>query len=190
MSKRIKSMELETLRRTFGDTRNFVFLTSVQVDAQSDYNFRLALRKKKIRLQMVKNSLARKALGEMNITVGAKVWEQPTLLAWGGESVKELAKTIDETIKDLVKKKAALKDKVVVKTAVAEGAEVTFQQALEMPTRTEVIGSIVAMILGPGSAIAGCLTGPAAQVASQIVTVSEKKEGETAEPTPERVAPV
>jgi large subunit ribosomal protein L10 len=187
MSKRIKLMELDTLRQTFAGTRNFVFLTAEQIDAQSDYTFRLNLRKKKIRLQMVKNSLARKALGEMGVTVGPKVWEKPTLLAWGGESVKELATTIDETIKDLVKKKAALKDKVVVKTAVAEGQEVTFKQALEMPTRQEIIASIVGMILGPGSAIAGCLTGPAAQVASQIATIGDRKEGEEA--TPERVAP-
>jgi hypothetical protein len=51
-----------------------------------------------------------------------------------------------------------------------------------MPTREEAIAGIVAMILGPGSAIAGCLTGPAAQVASQIKTISEKEPAAEAAP--------
>lgn len=188
MSKRIKAMELAALRQNLGGTRNYVFLTAEQVDAQSEYNFRLALRKKKIRLTQVKNSLARVALREMGITVADKVWQKPTMMAYGAESVKELAQTVDETLKDLVKKKATLKDKVVIKTAVADGQEVTFKEALEMPTRQEVIASLVGMILGPGSALAACLTGPAGAVASQIEKISEKTE-EASEPTPERVAP-
>ena len=47
--------------------------------------------------------------------------------------------------------------------------------ALKMPTREEAIAQIVGMILGPASAIAGCLTGPISQVASQIQKIGEKK---------------
>ncbi len=46
----------------------------------------------------------------------------------------------------------------------------------------EAIGQVIGMILAPGSAIAGCLTGPIAQVASQIKTISEKTEGAEAAP--------
>jgi hypothetical protein len=53
-------------------------------------------------------------------------------------------------------------------------------QALTMPTRLEAIGEIVAMMMGPASWIAGALTGPGGQVASQIATIAEKKE----EPAP------
>ncbi len=45
-----------------------------------------------------------------------------------------------------------------------------------MPTRMEAIASVLSAILGAGGAIASCLTGPAAQVASQIKTISERKE--------------
>ena len=45
-----------------------------------------------------------------------------------------------------------------------------------MPTRLEAIGEIIGMILGPASEIAACLTGPVAQVASQIPRSAEKKD--------------
>jgi hypothetical protein len=48
--------------------------------------------------------------------------------------------------------------------------------AMKMPTRLEAIGEIVSMIMGPASAIAGCLVGPGGQVASQIATIADKKE--------------
>jgi hypothetical protein len=44
-----------------------------------------------------------------------------------------------------------------------------------MPTRLEAIGEVVGMILGPGSAIAGCLQGPGGQIASQIETKSKEE---------------
>jgi hypothetical protein len=68
---------------------------------------------------------------------------------------------------------------------VVEGQQITFQQALEMPTREEAIGQIIGMVVGVGSAIAGLLTGPVSQVASQIQTIAEKKpeeEGAAAAP--------
>src|SRR5437764_4774609 len=40
------------------------------------------------------------------------------------------------------------------------------------------IATILQTILSPGSNIAGCLTGPASQVASQIKTISEKRSEE------------
>ena len=75
------------------------------------------------------------------------------------------------------------KDKVTIKGAIVEGQPMPFEQALTMPTREEAIAQIIAMIVAPGSAIAGCLTGPASQVASQIKSISEK------EPAAEAPAP-
>ena len=63
-----------------------------------------------------------------------------------------------------------------IKGAVAEGQLVPFDIAKKMPTREEALAAVLSAILGPASQIAGCLTGPAAQVASQIKTISEKKE--------------
>jgi large subunit ribosomal protein L10 len=128
-------------------------------------------------MMMVKNSLLRRVFTDLGVTAGDDTWSGPTVVAWGGESIKDLSREVETALL----KDAKLKDKVRVKTAVAEGQPLTFERALKMPTRKEAIGEIIGAILAPASSIAGCLVGPASQVASQIQTISEKKpEGEAA----------
>jgi large subunit ribosomal protein L10 len=178
MSKFIKQMEMEDMRRTFGSVRDMVLLSVEKLDAQGEYTFRANMRKKNIRLKVVKNTLARKVFKELNFQVpdDSPYWLRPTMLAWGGGgTVKELSKELDT---ELRRSKNALmyREKVKVKGAIADGEAITFEEGLTRPTRLEVIGEIIGMILGPASSIAGCLVGPASQVASQIEKVSEKKE--------------
>jgi large subunit ribosomal protein L10 len=179
MSKAIKEMQMTSLRDTFGEVRDMVVLSVKGLDCHADHSFRAALRKKKVRLQVVKNSLTSKIFGEMGLAAAqtATYWAGPTTLAWGapGVSIAEISRAIEAELKN-TKMAAAYKDKVAVKGAIAEGQPVGFDVALKMPTREEAIAQIVGMILGPGSAIAGCLTGPASQIASQIQTISEKTE--------------
>ncbi len=186
MSKVIKQMQMNSLRETFSGVRDLVVLSVKGLDCHADGSLRSALRKKNIRLQVVKNTLTRKVFGEMGITIPADspYWAGPTILAWAPPSVSiaEVSRAVEAELKN-AKMQAAYKDKVSVKGAIAEGQPVGFELALKMPTRLEAIGNVLGMILGPGSAIAGCLTGPAAQVASQIQTISEKKE-ETPTATP------
>lgn len=179
MSKTIKQMQIASIEETFKSVRDLVVLSVKGLDCHADHAFRAALRKKNVRLQVVKNTLTRKVFGEMGMSVEADspYWSGPTTLAWGppGVSIAEVSRAVEGELKN-PKTAASYKDKVAVKGAIAEGQPVKFDVALKMPTRLEAIGQIVGMILGPGSAIAGCLTGPASQVASQIQTISEKKE--------------
>jgi len=177
MSKQVKQMQMDVLAKTFQGVKDMVFLTAQGVDATTDNKVRLGLRKKNISLMMVKNSLLRRVFKDTGINPGDAAWAGTTVVAWGAESVKDLSKELDTTIL----KDAKLKDKVRVKSALAEGQAITFEQALKMPTRKEAIGEILAAVLGAASGIASALTSPAAQVASQIQTISEKTpEGEAA----------
>jgi large subunit ribosomal protein L10 len=185
MSKVIKQMEMDALRNTLQDVRDAVVLSVSGLSCQLEGSLRATLRKKNIRLRMVKNSLARRVLDEIGIHIDAEspVWVGPTSFAWGAPSIAELSRAIDDELKKS-KNAAAYKDKVKVKTAVADGQLISFDLALKMPTRQEAIAQIIGAILGPGSAIAGCLTGPISQVASQIQKISEKTEGAAAEAAP------
>src|SRR5262245_10686030 len=180
MSKVVKQMELDALDKTFGTVRDMVVLTATKVDAGLDHQFRASLRSKKVRLQMVKNSLVKRVLEKGGVKLAEPLWVGSTLIAWGTDSPKELAKAVDGALTDAAKKDTKLKEKIKVKTGVADGQAITLDQMKNMPTRLEAIGEIVGMILGPASAIAGCLTGPAAQVASQVATIADKKPEETA----------
>jgi large subunit ribosomal protein L10 len=176
MSKLVKQLELDALTRTFKGVRDMVVLTADKIAAGIDYNVRKQLRDKKIKLVMVKNTLARKVFETNGITLDQKVWSGTTLVAFGADSIKDLSKAVDGFIKDVVKKDPKQANKYQVKAAVADGQTVSFDMAMKMPTRLEAIGEIIGMILGPASEIAGCLTGPASQVASQIATLADRKE--------------
>lgn len=171
MSKQIKQMQMDVLTKDFEGVNTMVFLTAKGIDALTNNAMRLGLRKKNIRLQVVKNSLMRRVFGQRGVTVSEEIWSGPTMIAWGGDSVKGLSKEIETHLKD-----PKLKDKLAVKSVLADGATTTFAAALTMPTRLEAIGEIIAALTGPGGQIASCITSPGGQVASQIKTIAEKAE--------------
>jgi large subunit ribosomal protein L10 len=181
MSKVIKQMQMTALRNTFEGVRDLVMLSVKGLSCQADHTLRSSLRKKKVRLQVVKNSLTRRVFDELGIHLDKEspVWTEPTLLAWGADSVAELSRAIQGELKD-PKRGPLYKDQVKVKTAIAEGEPIPFEDAVKLPTRQDAIASVLATILSAGANIAGCLTGPISQVASQIENKSkeeEKKEG-------------
>ena len=180
MSKAVKQMEFTALEKTFAGVRDLVLINPSKVDSGMDYTFRKQLREKKVRVQMVKNSLAQRVFEANGVQLDAKLWIGTTWVAWGADSIKDLSKAVDGLIKDIEKKDPKQKDKLKIKTAVADGQPIPMSTAMTMPTRLEAIGEIIAMILGPASSIAAALTGPAGQVAGQIATIAERKE----EPAP------
>jgi len=177
MSKIIKQMELDAMKKTFDGVRDLIMMKVVGLNAIADNQVRLGLRKKGIRLQMVKNSLAQRIFSDLGMKIDAG-WEGSTTLAWGGTSIAALSKEIET----LAKKH----DKFIkVKSAVADGQAVPFELALKMPTREEAIGRVISLALAPAGRLVGQILGPGGSLASQIKTVSEKKE-ET--PAPENAA--
>ena len=182
MSKKIKDLELNALRKRFQGVKDYVLVEPAKVDALTDLNFRRALRAKKIQCQLVKNTLAKKVLAENGVTL--ETWAGPTLLCWGADSVKALATTVDTAIKDS-KKDPKAPDKYKVKTAVADGQTVTFDIAKTMPTRQEAIAEVLAAILGPGASLAAALAGPATQIAGILKAIEEKQPAEAAAPVAE-----
>ena len=158
-----------------------------KVNSAYDYNFRKVLRDKKVKVMMVKNTIARKILGEAGISAG-DVWNGTTLIAWGADSIKDLSKAIDSTLKEIIKKNPKAIDTMKVKTVIADGQPCTLERAMTMPTRLEAIGEVLGMLLGVGSAIAGSLTAPFQAIAGAIATLAEAKPEED-KPAEEADAP-
>jgi ribosomal protein L10 len=169
MSKQIKQMEMDALKQTFGGVRDLVVLSIQGLTSQADNQLRLTLRKKRIRLHQVKNSLTRRVLDELGMKV-VGYWEGPTTLAWGAGSLAELSRELDTLLKK--------NEKVKFKGAIAEGQAVTFRQALAMPTRAEAAGRVLSLALSPARRVASQILAPAARVAAQIKTLSERPEAQ------------
>ena len=62
MSKLIKKMQMDALSQSLGETRDMVLLNMSGVRGKDENAMRLALRKKNVRLQLVKNALAKRVL--------------------------------------------------------------------------------------------------------------------------------
>lgn len=171
MSKKVKALELDALRKAVGGVKDYVVIEPLGPDSATEYDFRKKLRAKKIKAQMVKNTYAKKVFGEMGITLD--VWGGPTVLCWGGANIKELSNTVDTAVKES-KKDPKAPEKYKVKTAVADGEAINIEDAKKRPTREEAIGDIVAALMGPGASLAAALTGPATQLAGILKAIEEK----------------
>ena len=171
MSKKVKALEIEALRRSFAGVKDYVVVEPLKVDAATDLEFRRKLRAKKIRAQVVKNTFAKRIFTEMGIAVD--VWSGPTLLCWGGANIKELSSTVDEQVR-AAKKDPKSPDRYKIKTAIADGEAITIEQAKVRPTREEAIGDVIAALLGPGASLAAALVGPATQLAGILKAIEEK----------------
>jgi large subunit ribosomal protein L10 len=184
MSKAVKQMEMTSLKDTFKEVRDLVVMSISGLSGTATTSFRSAMRKKKVKFHIVKNSLARKVFTDLGLNLGDAdpgFWIGPTAFAYGADSVAGLSKAIDGELKG-PKTAPIYKDRVKIKGAVADGQEVPFDVALRMPTWAEAVGSVVAALLGPASALAGCLVGPGGQLASQIKKISEKEPAAEAAP--------
>jgi len=169
MSKVIKQMEMSALKDAFRDVRDLVLLTASGINAQDNHQIRMALRKKNISLHVVKNSLARRVFDEMGMKFD-NVWASPTIVAWGAGSLAELSRELEVLMKKNTKLQA--------KTAVSEGQELAFRQALTMPTKAEAIGRVVALALAPASRLVGQILAPASRIAGQIKVLEERIEAQ------------
>ncbi len=165
MSKQIKQMEMDALKKAFQGIQDLVFLSSSGVNCQTDNQVRLALRKKNIHMQVVKNSLARRVFTDLGFKL-EKYWDGPTTVAWGAASVAELSRALEAAFKK--------NDKVKFKGALAEGQEITFDRALKMPTRTEAIGKVIALALSSARRLMAQVVAPASIIAGQVKTLAER----------------
>lgn len=177
MSKVIKQMEMDALKKDFQGVRDLVLLSVQGMTCQADQVFRANLRKKNIRVKVVKNSLTRKVFGEIGLNVGddSAYWVGPTTLVFGAGSVAELTQALEGEL--TAPKTAPLyKDKVKKKGAIADGEPVTYEAALKMPTRAQAIGAVLAALLSPAASVVGGLVSAGGQVAGQIQKIGEKAE--------------
>ncbi|MCS7020455.1 MAG: 50S ribosomal protein L10 [Gemmataceae bacterium] len=180
MSKKVKQLELNELRRMFHGVRDLVLLEPLKLDAGSDYEMRKKLRERNIRVRMVKNTFARMVFREngLNIDPGPG----PTLVVWGGKSIKDLGWAVDDILRDLHKDPKAPK-RLKEKTAVADGQPVTLEVAKTLPTREEAIGEVLAAILGPATALVQCLTSPGGAIAGILEAIEQKANKQEGSPS-------
>ena len=170
MSKMVKEMVMQEIERQLDGVSDVLVIDASRLDAVTDNRFRLAMQEKGVHLLTVKNSLARKVLGEAGESLG-KILSGPSTLAWGGEDVVALSKELTKWARDL--------EPLAVKGASIEGKPLDstgVEKLSKSPGRMELISQIAGLILSPGARVAGAMLGPGRKLAGCVKAVEEKAE--------------
>jgi len=169
MSKAIKEMIVDDITGRLGDVRDMLVLDLAKLDGVSTNRFRLGLQKSQITALTVRNSLARKALGNVGLNEFDSILQGPSTLVWGSTDIVALSKEITNWCKEL--------KEIEIKGGAIEGTPLTqddVEKLSKSPSREELISQIVGQILSPGARLAGALLGPGAALASQVSQIADK----------------
>ena len=168
MSKYVKELMMDQLRRDLDGTRSVLVLDLGGLDAISETQLRNDLRKKSIRIKVLKNTLAGLVFDEMGIGGLRQFLQGPSVAAWGGDGVAELAKEISAQVKKLQKPK--------IKGGVVEGEVIGPDQVTDitkLPSREELIGRVASLALAPAQRVVSLANAPASGLLGQLKTMAE-----------------
>jgi large subunit ribosomal protein L10 len=172
MSKYVKGLLQGELENRFSDVSDFLVVETKGVGGNDNNEMRGALREKGIRLSVVKNSMMRRASTAMDMADAVDLFlAGPCTVAFGGDSVVDVAKEIADWAKKL--------DAVEIRGAFVDGKAVDASDAkslAKMKSRAELQGDIVMLANSPGSNLAGALAGPGGVIAGCIESLIEKLE--------------
>lgn len=177
MSKAIKDMLVDDLKGRLHDVGDLIVVSLGKLDAQKTTQLRQALRKKRINLQLVKNSLARRAMVGTSLAPAFEQSAGMLAIAWGGEDVVDLAKELDrlQGIKDY--------EGFECRGGALDGSRLEaadVKRVAKWPTRSEQLSILSGQISGLAGTLSGQILSAGGALASQIqsrVEDLEKAEG-------------
>lgn len=172
MSKRIKALTTDELSRRYGELDSLCVVSVSGLDATASNRLRGELRENDVELHVIKNRLARRALGDGVLGPLVAGLAGPCAFAYGGESIIDVAK--------LLVKLGDAYPQLELKEGIIEGEPDLYPvtEIAKMQSRTETIAEVVSLALSPGRRIAGCLTGPGGRIAGGVKAVVERREQE------------
>jgi large subunit ribosomal protein L10 len=173
MSKPIKNLIAAAYTKQFGSLEGAVLVDVRGLKSNQNNRLRAGLAEKKIKVTVVKNSLAKRALTGSKLADLGKLLEGPSALVYGGESVVSVARRLMELAKEVpnLTFKGALMDGVIY------GSD-QIEMLSKLPTKAEAQGQVVTLIFSPAKKLAGAILSPGRKLASLIKAIQEKKEKE------------
>lgn len=177
MSKYVKELMMDQLKADLGDDRSVLILDLKGLDAIAEHQLRTDLRKKKIRVRTLKNTLAKRVFADMGIGGLGQFLEGPSVAVWGGDGVAELAKEISARVKALKKPeiKGGAVDGIVISPAQVE--DIT-----KLPSREVLIAQLLGLMLSPAQQVLALAGAPAATLMGQLEALAERSAEAPAEP--------
>jgi large subunit ribosomal protein L10 len=176
MSKKVKSLIEKELSDRFEDLDGVAVINPRGINATKTNLIRRHLREKGLRMTVVKNTLAKRAVGSSKIKGFEPLLDGPSAVIYGKASISAIARLLLDEKKN---------DETLELRGMFFDGEVYIgdkgvEQVSKLPTREEAIASVVALILTPGKNLAGALKGPAGKLGAILKTIEEKAKAKEA----------
>ena len=168
MSKYVKEMMMDQLKSDLDGDKSVLILDFKGLDAVSEHKLRMDLRKKKIKVRVLRNTLARRVFTDMGVGGLSQFLAGPSVAVWGGDGVAELAKEIFTQVKKL--KKPEIKGGAVDGTVIGPNQ---IEAITKLPSREALIGRVVSLALAPVHRVINLANAPASGLLGQLKTLSE-----------------
>ncbi|MEC9373391.1 MAG: 50S ribosomal protein L10 [Planctomycetota bacterium] len=179
MSKNVKELMMRDYSDWLEGQTDALVISIRGIEANDNNRLRQELMEKDIRIRVVRNNLARKAFSDSPLANLAPVLKGPTALAFGGETVVDVARELVKWARDI--------EKLELKGAILDGelfeGPAGVERLSKLPTRDEAIAQVVTLVLSPARKLVGQVKGPGGRIAGIVKTVQDKLEkGETIAP--------
>jgi large subunit ribosomal protein L10 len=172
MSKPVKDMITRELRSRYHELSSALWLEVSGVDGVTTNQLRRELRGKGMRIEVVKNSLFRRAIGDGPLKPLAEALGGPAAIVTGGETLIDVAKLIE----DWLPKAKGIK----LKGAVLDGEwldEARVAGLSKMPSKRDLQTRVAAIIVSPAANVAGAIDAAGAKLAGAIKAMVDKLDG-------------
>jgi large subunit ribosomal protein L10 len=168
MSKPVKDVITREYQSRYGELNGACVVNVIGLDAIASNRLRNELKAKNIRVQVLRNRLARRALSSQTLGPLASALKGPCAIVTGGESIIDVAKTL------VAMKKTY--PKLELKLGMVEGDPdlIDVEQMAKLKSRIEVLGDVAMLIASPGRRLAGCLQSPGGRIAGCLKAIVEK----------------
>jgi len=178
MSKFVKNLITRDLAKRFEGVDGVAVISPRGIDGHKTHALRRKLHATGLRMTVVKNNLARRAVdgGEGKLKGFDKLLDGPSALIYGQASIANIARLLLDAKKD----NEAMELRGVFFDGELYTGDKGVEQVSKLPTREEAIGLIVGALLGPGSTLVGALKGPGGTLGAVLKTIEDKakdKEG-------------
>ncbi|MCR9216275.1 MAG: 50S ribosomal protein L10 [bacterium] len=172
MSKPVKNWMMRDYQELLEGQDSALLISVRGISANDNNRLRKELAKKEISVTVIRNNLAKHAFSESPLSGLSPLLEGPSALAYGAESVVDVARELVKWAKDV--------ENLELKGAVLDGVlfegEAGVKRLSDFPTREEAQAKVVSVVLAPAQNLVGAATAPAKNIAGILKTIEERLE--------------